>query len=174
VALGDFDAAEGWDLDAATSATAWLRTQAGMTAGDAVGAVQVAERTVELFAGHEAELVALLAPLAAADVATAMRQWKALAEDSLDDDDKGEPESSLHLSSLLQGRWRLDGDLGALDGEMLATALGLASAKDAEGKVRTPAQHDATLEVTDPSGRTFTSEAPIQHPRPPPELFDVA
>ncbi|CAN5706719.1 hypothetical protein BH20ACT1_BH20ACT1_04050 [soil metagenome] len=41
----------------------------------------------------------LLAPLAAGDVATAMRQWKALAEDSLDDDDddKGEPESSLHL-----------------------------------------------------------------------------
>jgi hypothetical protein len=30
---------------------------------------------------------------------------------------------------------------------------------------------DATLVVTDPSGRTFTSEAPIRHPRPPPELF---
>ncbi|MDQ3304961.1 MAG: HNH endonuclease, partial [Actinomycetota bacterium] len=30
---------------------------------------------------------------------------------------------------------------------------------------------DATLVVTDPSGRVFTSEAPIRHPRPPPELF---
>ncbi|CAN5717355.1 hypothetical protein BH20ACT1_BH20ACT1_13410 [soil metagenome] len=83
----------------------------------------------------------MLAPLATADVATAMRQWKALAEADLDDDEpKGEAESSLHLSSLLEGRWRLDGDLGALDGEMLATALRLASAKDAEGEVRTPAQ----------------------------------
>ncbi|CAN5717407.1 hypothetical protein BH20ACT1_BH20ACT1_13420 [soil metagenome] len=25
--------------------------------------------------------------------------------------------------------------------------------------------------VLDPSGQTFTSEAPIRHPRPPPELF---
>ncbi len=178
VALGDFDAAEGWDLYAATSATAWLRTQAGMTAGDAVQAVRMAKRlralpvtnvafldgtlsagqvkaivanvsdkTTERFAGQEAEPVPLLAPLAAGDVATAMRQWKALAEDSLDDDDKGEPESSLHLSSLLEGRWRLDGDLGALDGEMLATALRLASAKDAEGEVRTPAQRRAAAMV---------------------------
>ncbi|MDQ3306651.1 MAG: hypothetical protein M3535_11885 [Actinomycetota bacterium] len=30
---------------------------------------------------------------------------------------------------------------------------------------------DATLVVTDPSGRVFTSEGPIRHPRPPPELF---
>jgi hypothetical protein len=75
--------------------TAWLRTQTGVTAGDAACAVRVA-----------------------------MRQWKALAEAELGDDNpKDEPESSLHLSSLLEGRWRLDGDLGDLDGEMLATAL---------------------------------------------------
>jgi hypothetical protein len=85
-----------------------------------------------------------LAPLAAADVASAMRQWKALAEAELGDDEpKGEPESSLHLSTLLEGRWRLDGDLEALDGEMLATALRLASSSDAEGEVRTPAQRRA-------------------------------
>ncbi|MDQ3306644.1 MAG: HNH endonuclease [Actinomycetota bacterium] len=179
VADGEFDAGEGWDLDAATSMTAWLRTQAGLTAGDAAYAVRMAKRlrslpvtsaafldgtlsggqvkaivvnvsdkTTERFAEQEAELVPILAPLAAGDVAVAMRQWKALAEDSLDDDDdKGEAESSLHLSSLLEGRWRLDGDLGALDGEMLATALRLASAKDAEGEVRTPAQRRAAAMV---------------------------
>ncbi|CAN5699477.1 hypothetical protein BH20ACT1_BH20ACT1_14380 [soil metagenome] len=51
-----------------------------------------------------------------------------------------------------------------LDGEMLATALRLASSQET-------LDGDATLVVTDPSGRTFTSEAPIRHPRPPPELF---
>jgi hypothetical protein len=104
VADGDFDAGEGWDLDAATSMTAWLRSFAGLTPGDAAYAVRVAKRlgslpvttdafvdgtlsagqvkaivanvsdkTTELFAGQEADLVPLLAPLAAADVATAMR-----------------------------------------------------------------------------------------------------
>jgi hypothetical protein len=77
-----------------------------------------------------------------------MRQWKALAEADLDDDEpKDEPESSVRLSSLLEGRWRLDGDLGALDGEMLATALRLASSSDAEGEARTPAQRRAVAMV---------------------------
>jgi hypothetical protein len=85
VADGEFDRGEGWDLDAATSMTAWLRTQAGMTAGDAVQAVRMAKRLGSLPVTRAADL---------------------------DDDDKGEPESSLYLSSLLEGRWRLDGDLG--------------------------------------------------------------
>ncbi|MDQ3306186.1 MAG: hypothetical protein M3535_09450 [Actinomycetota bacterium] len=158
VADGDFDAGEGWDLDAATSIAAMepegnylgrsLQNPPGRTARDAQVVplrLHVSDKTTERFAGQEAELVPLLAPLAAGDVATAMRQWKALAEDALDDDDKGEPESSLHLSALLEGRWRLDGDLGALDGEMLATALRLASTQDAEGEVRTPAQRRAAV-----------------------------
>ncbi len=45
----------------------------------------VTDRTVELFAGHEAELVPTLAALPTADVVIAMRAWAALAEDSLDD-----------------------------------------------------------------------------------------
>ncbi|MDQ3305927.1 MAG: HNH endonuclease [Actinomycetota bacterium] len=175
VADGEFDAGEGWDLDAATSMTAWLRSFAGLTPGDAAYAVRLAKRLGSLpvttaayldgtlsagqvkaivanvsdkisqrFADQEADLVPLLAPLSAGDVAVAMRQWKALAEAELDDDEpKDEPESSLHLSALLEGRWRLDGDLGALDGETLATALRLASGKDAEGEVRTPAQRRA-------------------------------
>ncbi len=179
VADGDFDAGEGWDLDAATSMTAWLRSFAGLTPGDAAHAVRVAKRlgslpvttaayldgtlsggqvkaivacvsdkTSERFADQEADLVPLLAPLSAGNVAVAMRQWNALAEADLDDDEpKDEPESSLHLSALLAGRWRLDGDLGALDGEMLATALRLASASDAEGEVRTPAQRRAAAMI---------------------------
>lgn len=33
--LGDFDAAQLWDLDGATSLTAWLRSSAGMTSRSA-------------------------------------------------------------------------------------------------------------------------------------------
>ncbi|MBA3956088.1 MAG: hypothetical protein H0X58_05420 [Acidimicrobiia bacterium] len=33
---------------------------------------------------------------------------------------------------------------------------------------------DAELVVTHPDGRVMVSQAPIRHPRPPPELFEVA
>jgi hypothetical protein len=147
VAYGDFDAAELWDLDAATSMTAWLRDHAGLAGGDASRALRLARRlralpvtaaaaldgtlssgqlkaivanvsdkTAELFAGHEGELIPTLAALPTADVVIAMRAWAALAEDSLDDGEAPEPSSRLHLSMLLEGRWRLDGDLEALGG----------------------------------------------------------
>ena len=88
MAYGEFDAAELWDLDAATSMTAWLRDHAGLAGGDASRALRLArrlrvlpvtaaaaldgtlsvgqlraivanvtDRTVELFAGHEANLI---------------------------------------------------------------------------------------------------------------------
>ncbi len=44
VAYGDFDAAELWDLDAATSMTAWLRDHAGLAGGDASRALRLARR----------------------------------------------------------------------------------------------------------------------------------
>lgn len=137
VADGIFDRGQGWDLDAATSMTAWLRSHAGMTSGDAAAAVRLAkrlgslpvtraafldgtlssgqvkaivanvsERTVEAFTQDEAELVPSLAACPTAEVALAIRQWKDLVEEDLDDHD--EVESSLHLSTLLEGRWRLD------------------------------------------------------------------
>ncbi len=42
-------------------------------------AANLSQATVELFAEHEADLVAVLAPLGAGDVVMAMRQWRALA-----------------------------------------------------------------------------------------------
>jgi hypothetical protein len=77
-------------------------------------------------------------------VAIAMRTWAALAEDSLDDAEAPEPSSRLHLSTLLEGRWRLDGDLEALDGEIIATALRLATGCDDEAEApRTPSERRA-------------------------------
>ena len=43
-AIGEFDAAGLWELDAATSATAWLRTHAGMTGAHAKATVRTAQR----------------------------------------------------------------------------------------------------------------------------------
>src|SRR3954463_10243806 len=43
-AVGEFDAAEEWNLDAATSTTAWLRHHAGMSGRDAEHPVRTARR----------------------------------------------------------------------------------------------------------------------------------
>jgi len=104
----------------------------------------VTDKTAELFAEHEAELIPTLVPLCAADVAIAMRTWAALAEDALDLGEPAEPTSTLRLSSMLDGIWRLDGHLNTLDGELLATALRLATGADDETEApRTPAQRRA-------------------------------
>ncbi len=174
-AYGAFDAADLWDLDAASSMTAWLREQADLTGGDAARVLRLArglrglpvttaaaldgtlsagqvraivanvnDRTAELFAAHEAELVPTLAALSAGDVTVAMRTWAALAHDALDGGEQPEPGSKVHLSTLYESRWRLDGDLEALDGEVLDTALRLAEAPDADGEAaRTSSQRRA-------------------------------
>ncbi len=78
VAYGDFDAGELWDLDAATSMTAWLRDRAGMAGGDAARVVRSARRLRALpvtsaaaldgtlSAGQVRAIVANVAPAAAA------------------------------------------------------------------------------------------------------------
>ena len=103
LAYGDFDAHQLWDLDGATSMTAWLGARGAMASGDAArtGAARrlrslpvtaaaavdatlsagqlkavlanVSERTEERFAGHEAELVPALAALSVRQCAQAMR-----------------------------------------------------------------------------------------------------
>ena len=97
--------------------------------------------------GYQAEAVVVptLVDLSVADTARAMQRWAAQAEATLDDGEpKPEPESSLHLSSTLGGRWALDGDLDPLSGEVLDTALRLADDARAEGEPRrTPAQRRA-------------------------------
>lgn len=172
LAYGEFDSAELWDLDGATSMTAWLAERCGMGGADAGSALRrarllgrlpvtaaaavdgtlsagqlraivanVSKRVVELFAAQEAELIPVLAPLCAKDVATAMREWTELAEASLEDEpDEDEPASTVQLSSHFEGNWRLDGNLSPLDGEILDAALRLADpGPPAEGEAPRPA-----------------------------------
>ncbi len=73
-----------------------------------------------------------------------MRTWAALAEDTLGVGEPAEPLSKVSLSSMLDGVWRLDGHLDALDGEILDTALRLAAGSDDDTEApRTPAQRRA-------------------------------
>jgi Domain of unknown function (DUF222)/HNH endonuclease len=169
-AVAAHDVAGLWELDGATSMTAWLVDWAAMprpraaatssrarklahlpvTAGawrdgvlstgqvEAIASNLDAE-TLDLFAEHEAALVPTLVDLPVRDVATAMRAWSDCA--TAHRDPKPEPPHRLHLSLTLAGRWRLDANLGAEAGELLATALRVAQAPDADGG---PARSAAT------------------------------
>jgi hypothetical protein len=179
-AVADFDAAGLWELDYATSIVAWLRTHGHMTGRDAgrtasiakrlgalpvtrkawtdgtlsSGQVQaivanVARRHASLFASHEEALIPKLAPLSVADTAAAMQEWASKARDN-DPEPPALPQRSLHLSSMLDGRFRLDGEFDAEGGSLLGIALRLAETKDGEAdEARVPSQRrgDALVDV---------------------------
>jgi hypothetical protein len=109
------------------------------------------DRTVGLFAAHEAELVPELAQLSAGDTAIAMQDWARRADAVVGDDpDKPQPERSLHLSRILDGRRELSGSFDPEGGAVIATALGLAATRDVDGETaRSPAQRrgDALVDI---------------------------
>jgi hypothetical protein len=96
---------------------------------------------VDRFAQHEAAVLPGLLPLSAADVATAMRAWRHLADDA---PPAAERPQTLYASPLLDGELGVKGSLGAETGELLLTALRLADTRDVEGEpARTPATRRA-------------------------------
>ena len=169
-AVATHDHAGLWELDGATSMTAWLTDRAAMPRPRAAAMVSRARKlahlpvtagawhdgvlssgqveaiaanldpdTLALFAQHEAVMVPTLADLSVRDVAVAMGAWRECA--TAHRDPKPEPAQTLHLSRTLGGRWRLDANLGAEGGELLATALRLAQNPDVDGE---PARSPAT------------------------------
>src|SRR5438309_636455 len=108
--IAEFDAAQLWDLDAATSMVAWLRDKARMTSREAQRLVTLAKKTrvlpvtheawasgelstgqvqtilnhvgkkLPVFAEHEADVVPALVPLSIIDTDTVMRNWRAKAD----------------------------------------------------------------------------------------------
>jgi Domain of unknown function (DUF222) len=109
------------------------------------------DRTTTLFADHEAELVPELARLSVGETAVAMQDWARRAEAVVGDDpDAPQPERSLHLSRILDGRRELSGSFDPEGGAVIATALRLASTRDVEGEpARSAAQRrgDALVDV---------------------------
>jgi hypothetical protein len=114
-------------------------------------AANLKDRTVGLFAAHEAELVPELAQLSAGDTAVAMQDWARRADAVVGDDpDKPQPERSLHLSRILDGRRELSGSFDPEGGAVIATALRLAATRDVDGEpARSPAQRrgDALVDI---------------------------
>src|SRR5262245_13262389 len=167
-AVAHCDRAGLWELDGATSMTAWLahhtrmpRSRAAATSARARKLAQLpvtagawrdgtlSRRQVDAIAANlDPDTVALFADHEAAMVPT-------LVELSVRDvavamgawrecataarDPKPEPADTLHLSRTLGGRWRLDANLGPESGELLATALRLAESPDVDGEPTRPA-----------------------------------
>jgi hypothetical protein len=124
------------------TAAAW---RDGILSGGQVEVIltKVRRDHLDRFADHEADLVPWLAPLSVDDTAAAMDEWKRRADaDGTPPPDQ--PPSALHLSKALDDRWAVDGDLDAESGEIVATALRLATTDDGEGEpARLPSQRRA-------------------------------
>jgi hypothetical protein len=103
------------------------------------------DRTVEVFAGHEADLVPTFVPLTVRETVVAMQHWKERLE-SEDRPEPEDPERSVFLSETLAGRFKLDGDLDPIGGHVLVTALRLAGSDDFDPD-RTPAHRRADAMV---------------------------
>jgi hypothetical protein len=173
--VGDFDAAQLWDIDSATSMTGWLRDKASMTNHAAHHLVSMAGRLRKLpvcAAAYRdgtlsrgqvevilaklddatidafAEVEAELVPhLAPLGLSGCSRAMARWRDQAEELVEPAEPERSLHLSATLDGRHVLEGHLDAEGGAVVATALALATVEDPE---RSPAERraDALVDVS--------------------------
>jgi Domain of unknown function (DUF222) len=172
-AVAAHDRAGLWELDGATSMTAWLTDRARMPRPRAAATAARARKLAQLPATAAAwrdgmlssgqieaiatnldtDTVALFAdhetvmlpPLVDLPARDVAMAMRAWREcASAHRDPRPEPPQGLHLSRTLADRWRLDANLGAETGELLSTALRLAQTPDADGEpVRTPASRRA-------------------------------
>ncbi len=173
---GAFDAHELWDIDGATSMTAWLRSMASMTDRSAKRLSVLAQRMRQLpvcaaaygdgsLSGGQVEAilaqvddstVALFAEqesdvvpyLVPLTVAGTSRAMASWKARATEPPEPAEPERSLYLSQTLDDRYVLDGSFDAEGGAVVATALRLATTDDADD-TRTPATRraDALVDV---------------------------
>ena len=104
----------------------------------------LSDKTIELFAEHETELVPTLVPLALRQVNWVMGRWQRHAETALGlEQGDALPDRSLHLSRVGQ-RWRLDADLDIEGGALLDTVIRHVMTRDADGEPpRSPARRRA-------------------------------
>jgi len=163
-AVGDFDRFGLWDLDSATSLTAWLRQHGSMTRREAARvsgrAKKLRELPVtaaawqggELSGGQVEAMMAVIKPemvglfatheaelvpsLVGLSVTDTSRAMGHWAAHAAALADGPEPESKrgLHLSRMLDGTWALDGTLDPEAGEVISTALRMAESPDSDAE----------------------------------------
>lgn len=104
----------------------------------------VPKRLDEKFAAVVEDLVGLVEGESVELTVAKVKRWVELhlVDDSAPLDPR-EPERSLHLSRLLDERWRLDADLDADTGQAVAAALAMADGVFSPREARTPAQRRA-------------------------------
>jgi len=128
---------------APVSAAAWVE---GDLSGGQVAAVvaNLDDDRAALWAEHEATVVPQLVPLPVHHVGAVMRAWAERADATLDKPEKGERPNRVHFSKTFAGRGELSGAFDAELADLIATALRLATTKDAKGEpARTPAERRA-------------------------------
>jgi hypothetical protein len=162
-AVAAHDRAGLWELDGATSMTAWLADRTAMPRPRAAAMVSRARKLAQLpvtagawrdgvlSSGQVGAIAAHLDPdtldlfadhetelvptLVGLSVRNVATAMAAWREcATAHHDPKPEPPQALHLSSTLGGRWRLDANLGPETGELLATAIRLAHNPDVDGE----------------------------------------
>ena len=160
-AVGAFDAAQLWDIEGATSMTAWLRASASMTKRSAGRLSVLARRLRSLLvrsaafadgrlSGGQVEAIAaclddstvavfaeqeaeLVPYLVPLTVAGTCRAMASWRSRALvEEPEPAEPERSLHLSQTLDDRYVLDGSFDAEGGATVAAALRLAGTDDTD------------------------------------------
>ena len=169
-AVAAHDRAGRWELDGATSMTAWLTDRARLPRPRAAATTSRARKLAQLpltarawrdgvLSGGQVEAIAtnldadtlglfadheaaMVPSLVDLPVRDVATAMRAWREcASAGRDPRREPAQGLHLSRTLGGRWRLDANLGPETGELLSTALRLAQTPDTDGE---PARSPAT------------------------------
>jgi len=149
--VGEWEARSSWALEGAPSGASWLAARGRLSRAAAGGLVRTArhlrampvaaeelrhgrlapakarvlagainERTADAFASQEAVLVGQAASLTVDQTATMMRFWTARADADGTGGDDGRANRA-HLSQTFSGRYRLDADLDAESGAILAS-----------------------------------------------------
>ena len=132
---------------------------------DAIDA-NVNDRTIAMFAEFEAEMVARLADLSVTDAISVMKIWASHANQIADEDGNEPPEREidyLQISSLLDGREKVDGQFTGENAKAIKAAIALCTPDQIEGEpVRTFAQRQAdalvemarrVVQITDTTAR---------------------
>jgi hypothetical protein len=126
-------------------------TEGRLSSGQVEAIVRnVGDELVGLWEQHEAQVVPSLEPLTIRDTTVAMQSWAMRAKVSLAlEGEAPDRPDTVHLSRMLDGRGRLDGNLSPEVQLVVEKALELATSRDAEGETRSPGQrrHDALGDV---------------------------
>ena len=100
-------------------------------------AANVTDKTIDLFAEAETELVPLLAECTVDQTGRVLKEWAARAKATIDADSGADPEpetDQLHFSPLLDGRFKLDGQLSGDNAKVFDKALGVCLPELVEGE----------------------------------------